>query len=231
MMNEYDAAVESCERSSSYAWVAIGRYRMAARRWSGIARGQKVRIRIRPEDIILSRTAPGQISARNVFPGHAKGVRLAPEGAYVHLEVGFSLTAIITPEAARELSIRRGVPLFAILKASAVVPVVEVRPQARITFLGARGLLDAGKMDFLRTLAQSGSLSSAARQLGINYRTAWMWAQSINRTWGSRLISREHGGRGGGGTSISPEGRALLERARKLESWANGTGPERARPS
>jgi molybdate transport repressor ModE-like protein len=130
----------------------------------------------------------------------------------------------VTPEAARELGIRRGVPIFAILKASAVVPVVGVRTEARISFVGEKGLLDARKMDFLRTLAQTGSLSAGARSLGISYRTAWMWAQAINRAWGSRLIDREHGGRGGGGTSLSPEGRTLLERARKLEDLINSNG-------
>jgi molybdate transport repressor ModE-like protein/molybdopterin-binding protein len=221
MTNEYDAIVESCDSRSSYAWLTVCRSRLAARRWHGIAKGQKLKIRIRPEDVILSRNPPGQISARNVFPGHTRGVRFAPEGAHVTLDLGFPLTAVVTPEAARELGIRRGIPLFAILKASAVVPVVGVRAEARISFVGVKGLLDARKMDFLRTLAQTGSLSAGARSLGISYRTAWMWAQAINRTWGSRLINRKHGGEGGGGTSLSPEGRALLERASKLEESIN----------
>jgi|SRR5579862_2685843 len=219
--NEYHATVESCDSTSSYAWLTVARSRLAARRWFGIAKGQTLKIRIRPEDVILSRNPPGQISARNVFPGHTRGVRMAPEGAYVTLDLGFPLTAVVTPEAARELNIRRGVPLFAILKASAVVPIVGMPKEARISFVGEKGLLDARKMDFLRTLAHTGSLSAGARSLGINYRTAWMWAQAINRTWGSRLIERKHGGDGGGGTSLSPEGRALLERARKLEESIN----------
>jgi molybdate transport repressor ModE-like protein/molybdopterin-binding protein len=221
MTNEYDAVVESCDLRSSYAWLRVARSRLAARRWTGIAKGQRLTIRIRPEDVILSRTPPGQISARNVFPGHTRAVRIAPEGAHVTLDLGFPLTAIVTPEAARELGIRRGVPLFAILKASAVVPIVGVRTEARISFVGEKGLVDARKMDFLRTLSQTGSLSAGARSLGISYRTAWMSAQAINRAWGSRLIDRKHGGRGGGGISISPEGRTLLERARKLEESIN----------
>jgi molybdate transport repressor ModE-like protein/molybdopterin-binding protein len=224
MTNEYDATVESCDGKSSYAWLSVGASRLAARRWVGMTRGEKLRIRIRPEDVILSRTPPGRISARNVFPGHTLGVRTAPEGAYVTLDLGFPLTAIVTPEAVRELEIRRGVPVFAILKASAVAPVVGGRTEARISFVGKRGLLDARKMDFLRTLSHTGSLSAGARALGISYRTAWMRAQAINRAWGSPLISRELGGLGGGGTSLSPEGRALLERARKLEEAANSPG-------
>jgi molybdate transport system regulatory protein len=227
MTNEYDATVESCDATSSYAWLAVGPSRLAARRWAGMRRGEKLKIRIRPEDVILSRTPPGRISARNVFPGHARAVRIAPEGAHVTLDLGFPLTAIVTPEAVRDLDIRRGAPVFAILKASAVAPVVGVRAEARISFVGKRGILDARKMDFLRTLAQTGSLSAGARSLGISYRTAWMWAQAINRAWGSQLISRELGGRGGGGTSLSPEGRALLERARALEKAVNSTGRRR----
>jgi molybdate transport repressor ModE-like protein/molybdopterin-binding protein len=221
MTNEYAATVESCDSTNTYVWLKIGRARLAARRWPGIAQGQGLKVRIRPEDVILSRLAPGQISARNVFPGTARGTRRAPEGAYVTLDVGFPLTALITPEAARDLSIRRGTPLFAILKASAVTPSVDIRAKARVSFEGAHGLLDARKMDFLRMVSQSGSLSAAARELGVSYRTAWMWAQAINRRWGSRLIARVHGGPGGGGTAVSPEGRALLERAGKLEESIN----------
>lgn len=223
MINQYDATVESCDSRSSYAWLVVERSRLAARRWPGIAKGASLKIHIRPEDVILSRPPPGRISARNVFPGHTRGLRIAPEGVHVTLDVGFPLTALVTPEAVRELEIRRGVPLFAILKASAVAPVVGVRAEARISFVGKRGLLDARKMDFLRTLAQTGSLSAGARSLGISYRTAWMWARAINRAWGSPLIGRELGGRGGGGTLLSPEGRAILERARKLEQSVNST--------
>jgi molybdate transport system regulatory protein len=221
MTNEYQATVESCDSSSSYAWLTVGRSRLAARRWPRIVRGEKLRIRIRPEDVILFRNPPGWISARNIFPGHTRGVRIAPEGAYVALDVGFPLTALVTPEAARELALKRGIPVFAVMKASAVLPIVEIHSQARISFVGKRGLIDARKMDFLRTLSHSGSLSAGARELGINYRTAWMWAQAINRAWGSPLIGRTQGGRGGGGVSLSPEGRALLERAAKLEESAN----------
>ncbi|HXX92798.1 MAG TPA: LysR family transcriptional regulator, partial [Planctomycetota bacterium] len=76
------------------------------------------------------------------------------------------------------------------------------------------------KIDFLRTVSQMGSLSSAARELGISYRTAWMWAQAINRTWGEKLIVRMHGGRGGGGSALSAEGGALLDRVQRLEEQA-----------
>lgn len=217
MTNEYAATVESCDRGSSYAWIRIGRYRLAARRWAGIARGQSLKVRIRPEDVIVSRTSPGQISARNVLPGHARSIREAPEGSYVALDVGFPLTALVTPESVRDLGLRAGTPLFAILKAGAATPSVRARARIRIVFDGARGALDPRQMDFLRTLAQSGSLSAAARELRITYRTAWTWAQAINRTWGTKLIGRAHGGKGGGGTLLSPEGRALLERAERLE--------------
>lgn len=221
MTNEYPAVVESCDPRSSYAWVRIGRHRLAARRWLGIAKGQKVRIRIRPEDVILSRTAPGQVSARNVLPGHARSVRLAPEGAHVALDAGFPLTALVTPESVRDLGIRAGTELFAILKASAATPCVRTEARARVAFEGPKGTLDVRAMEFLQTLARVGSLSAAARELGLSYRTAWMRAQALNRAWGSTLIGRSHGGRGGGGTLLSPEGRALLERAGAIERKIN----------
>ncbi|HVR84094.1 MAG TPA: TOBE domain-containing protein [Planctomycetota bacterium] len=216
-VNRYEVRVESCDPRDSHVWLSLGRTKVAGRRWYGIRRGEKVRIQIRPEDVLLCLGPPGRLSARNVLPGRVTGVRHSPGGIRVDLDVGFPLSAIVTRAAVRDLGIRRGAALLAIVKASVVTPVVAVSPKHRISLVGSRGVLDYGKLDFMRELEHAGSLQAAAEELGISTRTAGIWASEINQVWDKPLLVRTHGGEGGGGTQLTPEGKAVLALAWKLE--------------
>lgn len=220
MINRFEAVVEACDRRDSHAWLLLGRCRLAARRWTGIRVGERVTVSIRPEDVILAALHPGVVSARNVLPGHATTVRRTPEGAYVTVEVGFPLTALVTRGAVEDLGIRRGRALFALLKATAIQPEVP-RPtglRVELALAGAKGVLDARRLDFLRAIARTGSITRAGREVGIAYRTAWLWVQEMHRTWRPPLVARVTGGRGGGGTSLTPAGHALLAYADRVEA-------------
>ena len=135
MINRYQAVVEAYDKRSTHPWLRLGRGRLAARLWPGLRVGQKVTVRIRPEDVLLCADHPGRVSARNILAGHVRKVKPVPEGVYVTLHVGFPLTALITRRAAADLEIRRGTGLFAVVKATAIVP--EADPRARST--AARG--------------------------------------------------------------------------------------------
>ena len=79
----------------------------------------KVRVAIRPENIIISREAMAS-SARNMLKGTI--INIIPCGTFykVVLDVGIPLTAIITPQAVGELNLEIGEQAWAIFKASAV---------------------------------------------------------------------------------------------------------------
>jgi len=217
-VNRFSVTVESCDRRDSHAWLSLGRTKIAARRWDGIKPGQKIGVQIRPEDVLLCEGHPGRISARNVLPGHVTSVHFVQGGIRVDLDVGFPLSAIVTRAAAKELRIRRGTALFAIIKAVVVMPEVPVEAKFRVSLVGRRGMITPEKIDFMKAVECEGSLSAAARQVGITYRTSWIWAKEINETWKSPLIARTHGGKGGGGTMLTPEGRSVLRYAAKLEA-------------
>jgi molybdate transport repressor ModE-like protein/molybdopterin-binding protein len=217
-VNRFTVTVESCDARDSHAWISLGRTRLAARRWDGIRRGQKIDVQIRPEDVLLCDGHPGRVSARNVLPGHVTSMTFVPGGVRVDLEVGFPLSALVTRAAAKELRIRRGAPLFAIIKAVVVTPEVEVAAKFRVSAVGAHGILGHERVDFMKAIQRSGSLSAAAKDVGITYRTAWIWAREINETWAVPLIARTHGGKGGGGTALTPEGRSILAWAARIES-------------
>lgn len=221
MKNGFDAFVASCERRDSHAWLRVGRGRLAARMWPGIRTGQKVRVAVRPADVVLCAGHPGTTSARNVLPVHVRRVAFVREGVEAELDAGFPLVALVTRRAARDLGLRKGQGIYALVKASAVVPALETSAPVRVSLVGPGGRIDPDRIDLLRALDREGSLGKAALALGLAYRTAWLWAREMNRRWGRPLLDRMHGGRGGGGTALTPEGRAVLRKAGRIEEAAS----------
>ncbi|HTE52097.1 MAG TPA: TOBE domain-containing protein [Kofleriaceae bacterium] len=223
MMNVYDVVVLSCGARDSHAWLRVGRSRLAVRRWAGMGKGKRARASIRPEDVVLCADPPGRVSARNVLPGFVRGVRSSPDGVFVTTDVGFLLTALVTRGAVEELGLRRGVPVFAVVKANAIAPQTDVSPRFAVSVTGAAGDIEPRQLAFLRLIESKGSMLGAAREAGISYRTAWLWVRNANRIWGRRLVDRTHGGRGGGGAALTPEGRAILRRAAEVEQQINAS--------
>ena len=211
------AVVESVERRDSLAWLRLGRGRLAARLWDGIAKGQRVDVELRPEDVLLCAEHPGRVSARNVLAGHVRSLRGTPEGVYVSVEAGFRLVAMVTRSAVRDLRLRRGAAVYAVVKATAVVPTAAASAKVRVAVVGRHGTIGHERLDFLRALARTGSLSAAARAIRVTFRTAWMWAESANRDWGAKLVACRRGGRGGGGAVLTRDGRAVVRLADRAE--------------
>lgn len=74
-----------------------------------------------------------------------------------------------------------------------------------------RGSLGPGKFKLLAAIDATHSLAAAARRLRMSYRLAWQHLRSIEQRAGLKVVERQRGGREGGGTRLTPEGRALLE--------------------
>src|SRR5271169_6388787 len=74
-----------------------------------------------------------------------------------------------------------------------------------------------GKIDLLAAIRDSGSLSQAARDLGMSYRRAWLLIDSFKKAFREPVTSATTGGRGGGGVSLTKFGEGLVESYRALE--------------
>lgn len=74
-----------------------------------------------------------------------------------------------------------------------------------------------GKADLLAAIATSGSISSAARLLGMSYRRAWLLVDTMNRCFSEPLVTSVVGGVHGGGARLSALGEQVLARYRVLE--------------
>src|SRR5207247_4747925 len=114
----------------------------------------------RPEDVLLSAGHPGRISARNILPGHVRSIKIVPEGAYVTLDVGFPLTALLTRGAVRQLGICRGSALYAIVKATAIHPEAKAPRRFKISLVGANGDISPKEIEFLGAIERTGSISA-----------------------------------------------------------------------
>src|SRR5207247_369152 len=64
-----------------------------------------------------------------------------------------------------------------------------------------------GKVDLLEAIGETGSITSAAKRLGMSYRRAWLLIDTMNRCFKNPIVEAEAGGRSGGGTRLTATGR------------------------
>src|ERR1700735_4773112 len=86
--------------------------------------------------------------------------------------------------------------------------------------------LGPGKIALLEGIRTCGSLSEAARRMGISYRRAWLLLDSLNKSFDVPATVNSAGGRGGGGAEITPFGVLLIERYREVERKLNDVAGE-----
>ena len=101
------------------------------------------------------------------------------------------------------------------------------------SFIDALGHNVADKrIDILRGIAASGSISQAARDAGVSYKAAWQALATLTNLAGVALVERAVGGAGGGGATLTADGQRLLQladaMARARHAVQQGTGPAAA---
>ena len=99
------------------------------------------------------------------------------------------------------------------------------RVQFRLRF--SRGddiAVGPGKVDLLEAIEASGSISGAARSLGMSYRRAWLLVDTMNRCFRAPLVEAEAGGKRGGGARLTRLGAEVIKRYRRIERDAARAG-------
>lgn len=86
--------------------------------------------------------------------------------------------------------------------------------------LGPRQSIGPGKARLLDAVAETGSISSAGRALGMSYRRAWMLIDDLNTSFRRKVVSTTLGGKEGGGAKLTPFGEELRKRYRAIEKSA-----------
>lgn len=92
----------------------------------------------------------------------------------------------------------------------------SVLPRLRV-FNGPEIALGPGKARLLRGIAATGSLSAAARELGMSYMRAWRLVHTMNSCFREPLVELSRGGREQGGAQLSTTGRRVLELYQEME--------------
>ncbi len=70
--------------------------------------------------------------------------------------------------------------------------------------------LGGDRIALLEKIDELGSISSAAKAAGISYKTAWHLVNMMNNLSKKPLVDRMTGGKGGGGTVLTSEGKKIL---------------------
>ena len=78
-----------------------------------------------------------------------------------------------------------------------------------------------GKAELVERIGRTGSISAAARQMGMSYRRAWQLVESLNATFRGPVVTTAIGGTRGGGARVTPFGRRLVARFRAMEGKAS----------
>lgn len=73
------------------------------------------------------------------------------------------------------------------------------------------------RIDILRQIGQGGSISQAARAVGVSYKAAWQALDTLTNLAGVALVERVVGGAGGGGARLTAAGEQLLAAADAMQ--------------
>lgn len=95
-----------------------------------------------------------------------------------------------------------------------------LRVQVSLRLFRGQKAFGPGIARLLEGVEELGSLRRSARRMGMSYNKAWSVLQSCEAHLGYPLLHRHSGGVGGGGASLTEEGRRILSRYRAFEAEA-----------
>ncbi|MDB5151268.1 MAG: LysR family transcriptional regulator [Mucilaginibacter sp.] len=76
--------------------------------------------------------------------------------------------------------------------------------------------LGPGPIELLERIAETGSISMAAKEMGMSYKKAWGLINVLNAQMTSPAVIPQTGGEKGGGSTITPEAMELIKYHRLL---------------
>lgn len=107
--------------------------------------------------------------------------------------------------------------------AAAVAPSARPKPSVRFRLRITAGddiAIGPGKIALLEAIAETGSITAAAKQIGMSYRRAWLLLDELNNALKRPAVDSIKGGQRGGGSALTAVGLQLIERYRHVERTA-----------
>lgn len=81
-----------------------------------------------------------------------------------------------------------------------------------------RSFLGGRRIELLESIAEHGSITQAAKAVGLSYKGAWDMVDAVNNLAEQPVVHRATGGQHGGGSSLTDYGKQLVTLYRELES-------------
>src|ERR1700747_3070675 len=78
------------------------------------------------------------------------------------------------------------------------------------------------RVALIEAIDELGSISGAAKRLGLSYKGAWDIVQGLNNLFDQPLIAAAPGGKAGGAASVTPRGRAVSAAFRRVQAGGRG---------
>ena len=78
-----------------------------------------------------------------------------------------------------------------------------------------------GKARLVTLIDTTGSISAAAREMGMSYRRAWQLVEAINRSFRRPVVIKAVGGKRGGGAAVTAFGREIVALYHGMEEKAS----------
>lgn len=78
-----------------------------------------------------------------------------------------------------------------------------------------------GKAELIERIAATGSISGAAREMGMSYRRAWQLVEALNAAYRETVVQTATGGQRGGGATVTAYGKRLAALFRSMEDKAS----------
>ena len=91
----------------------------------------------------------------------------------------------------------------------------------RIRVYAGDRMLGPGKIQLLESIANTGSLSAAAKEMGMSYMRAWNIVQELNRDPARPIIEMSRGGRSGGSACLTSRGKRILKLYQEMDRAAS----------
>jgi len=82
---------------------------------------------------------------------------------------------------------------------------------------GALARVGFQRIALIEAVSALGSISAAAKRLGLSYKGAWDGVQALNNLFDAPLITANAGGKAGGAAVVTPRGHAVIKAFREVE--------------
>lgn len=80
------------------------------------------------------------------------------------------------------------------------------------------GEISPRRLTLLQAIDATGSISQAAKQVGMTYKAAWDAVEAMNNLAGAPLVVSQHGGKGGGGALLTSAGLQIVSMHERLSA-------------